>query len=100
MKYKITNNTNTKVSTAMYGDKRLEIKDGKDMIISFTEFKMFEKSLKSLENTGVISIDKVAEEAPKQAEKPVDAPKPVEKPVEAPKPKEEVNKTKSRKRNK
>ncbi|NRA76863.1 MAG: hypothetical protein HRU18_01535 [Pseudoalteromonas sp.] len=60
MKFKITNVREKRVSTAKVGSERLTLKaDEKEKIISFTDYKKFEKSLESLKASGIILIEEL-----------------------------------------
>lgn len=59
IKYKLHNVRKSRVSTAMVGGKRIILQIEEEKIISFTDYKKYEKSLESLKKSGIITCEKL-----------------------------------------
>jgi hypothetical protein len=68
IKYQIQKDRKSRVSTSQVGGKRIVLKpEESEKIISFTDYKKFEKSLESLKASGIITITKLIGEKAKEA---------------------------------
>lgn len=67
IKYKLNNARDSRVTTASVGGKRIVLTSGEEKIISFTDFKKFEMSLKSLVKSNIITCVKLTGEKAKEA---------------------------------
>ena len=68
IKYKLHNVRKGRASTALVSGKRISLKSDEEKVITFTDFKKYEKSLNALKSSGIITVEKLTGKKAEEAE--------------------------------